>query len=523
MATDDKYDRQLRLWGTHGQRSLMDAKLCVLGSSACATETLKNLVLPGIGHFTVVDNARVEASDLGHNFFLEESDVGKLRAEAVCQWLQEMNPDVQGTHIEQDKSSAVASGVAFFRPFSLVIACQLSERLSLQLSDICQELDVPLLLVTSIGFIGKLRVFVSEHCVCETKPDSEFGDLRLVDPFPELRRFADSIDFESLDAVQHAHVPYVIILIRALDIFRRQNEGKSLPSTKEDKEQFKQIVTQMRRNILEVNFEEALQNAYKAWVPYSVPESVQKVLMLQTRNCKSDFWVGARAVSQFVRDCGKLPLAGTLPDMTSSTELYIKLQEMYGSRANGDCAAITAHVASIQKELGITRAIPEEFVKRFCQNAHCCEVFNFRTLEQELRPCTPDEGGLDLESQISDEDSLIQWYIALRASERFREDRGHWPGALCGDSETDLVGELSILTQSAQQVLDSYKVEGVSADSKMLEEMVRSGGCELHVTSSVMGGLAAQEAVKLLTKQYAPLCNTLIYDGLHSKMNVLGL
>lgn len=44
-----KYDRQLRLWGANGQRRLMNAHVCVLGSGATASETLKNLVLPGIG------------------------------------------------------------------------------------------------------------------------------------------------------------------------------------------------------------------------------------------------------------------------------------------------------------------------------------------------------------------------------------------------------------------------------------------------------------------------------------------
>ncbi|CAE8654994.1 unnamed protein product, partial [Polarella glacialis] len=111
MATDDKYDRQLRLWGGHGQKALMEAKVCMLGSSACATETLKNLVLPGIGNFTVVDSAKVEAADFGQNFFLEESDLGKLRAESVCRWLLEMNPDVQGGHLDRDPAKVIAEGI----------------------------------------------------------------------------------------------------------------------------------------------------------------------------------------------------------------------------------------------------------------------------------------------------------------------------------------------------------------------------------------------------------------------------
>lgn len=531
MATDDKYDRQIRLWGGHGQKALMEAKVCVLGSSPCATETLKNLVLPGIGQFTVVDAATTESSDLGNNWFLEEGDVGKPRAEATCRQLQEMNPDVQGNHIEKTAAQVLEEGIEFFRPFAVVIGCQLIEPHMQRLSEICKELRIPLVMITSLGFIGKIRVYVSEHCVCETKPDNETGDLRLNDPFPELRRYADSVDLECPDAAQHAHIPFVIILIRALDKYREQNEGK-LPVSKQDKDDFKKLIAGMQRNQQEFNFTEALDNAFKSWIPYSVPEEMEKVLELQTENKKSDFWVVAAAVERFKRDCGKLPLAGAVPDMTASTESYVRLQEIYGNRAEGDCAAITAHIATIQKELGMTSPIQPDFVKRFCQNAQHCQVFTFRSLEQELRfPFSLEDGVGELTSECADEeDSLIQWYLALRAADSFRQTSDHWPGQLCADAdEAAMATDLASLVQAANKLLENYKaavgdpLDEVSIKKDMLEEIVRCGGAELHTTSSVLGGLAAQEAVKLLTKQYSPLNNTLIYNGLHGKTQTLEL
>jgi amyloid beta precursor protein binding protein 1 len=524
MATDDKYDRQIRLWGAHGQKALMESQVCVLGSSPCATETLKNLVLPGIGQFTIVDSAVTEPADLGNNWFVEEGDVGTSRAEAVSRQLQEMNPDVQGSHITKSVAQVIDEGVEFFRPFALVIGCQLTEPLTKKLGDICKELQIPLVLITSLGFIGKIRIYVSEHCVCETKPDNETGDLRLNDPFPELRRFADSVDISSLDDTQHAHVPYVAILIRALDMFKEKHSQNSMPKTREEKDSFKQIVAQMQRNPQEGNFDEALDNAYKAWAPYAVPDAMEQVLALNTENKTDDFWVVSRAVAQFYRDCGKLPLAGVVPDMTASTELYVKLQEIYANRAEGDCAAITAHIATIQKELGLTKAISPEFVKRYCQNAKYCEVFTFRTLEEELRPCSLEEGCVDVACECADEDSLIQWYFALRAADAFRQTSHHWPGELCGDlDEAALATDLAALTQAANKIVESYKAEGVAVEKDVLEEVVRCGGAELHTTSSVLGGMASQEAVKLVTKQYAPLNNTLIYNGLHGKMQTIEL
>lgn len=41
-----KYDRQLRLWGDHGQAALEGAHICVINATGLGTEILKSLVLP---------------------------------------------------------------------------------------------------------------------------------------------------------------------------------------------------------------------------------------------------------------------------------------------------------------------------------------------------------------------------------------------------------------------------------------------------------------------------------------------
>lgn len=102
-AKERKYDRQLRLWAANGQAALEDANVLLVnsGSGVSGIEALKNLVLPGIGQFTILDSAIVTDADLGVNFFLEDSDVGKYRAESCSQLLQELNPDVQGHAITE--------------------------------------------------------------------------------------------------------------------------------------------------------------------------------------------------------------------------------------------------------------------------------------------------------------------------------------------------------------------------------------------------------------------------------------
>lgn len=119
-----KYDRQLRIWGAHGQEALESARICLLTCSPTGSETLKNLVLGGIASFTIVDDAVVEASDLGNNFFLEKHHVGDSRAQHVSQLLKELNEAVTGSYVQESPAELLANQPVFFKDFDLVIATQ---------------------------------------------------------------------------------------------------------------------------------------------------------------------------------------------------------------------------------------------------------------------------------------------------------------------------------------------------------------------------------------------------------------
>lgn len=58
---------------------------------------------------------------------------------------------------------------------------------------------------------------------------------------------------------------------------------------------------------------------------------------------------------------------------------------------------------------------------------------------------------------------------------------------------------------------------------QITQEVSRAGGAELHNISAAVGGMVAQEVIKVVTKQYIPIDNTCIYDGLESKCQILRL
>jgi len=280
MATDNKYDRQLRLWGANGQRALAESHVLLLGAGPAGTETLKNLVLPGVGRFTVVDGATVSEADLGNNFFVRPEDVGRPRAAATAELLKELNPDVEGFHRVARPEEVVAAEPDFVASgFSLVIAAQLEPAALQALGERCWAKNVPLVAIRAYGLLGVVRLQVRRLEVVESKPDNVAWDLRLAAPFPELEAAADALDLEGTADADHAHAPYVLVLAKLAKAWRQSHGGAS-PKTRAEKDAFRALVAGAARElpskVPEMNFEEASNEAYRCWAdPRELPWEAQ--------------------------------------------------------------------------------------------------------------------------------------------------------------------------------------------------------------------------------------------------------
>ncbi len=52
-------------------------KIIVIGVNGLSNEVLKNIVLAGVGHVTLMDSAPVTLKDLGSQFLLRKENVGE--------------------------------------------------------------------------------------------------------------------------------------------------------------------------------------------------------------------------------------------------------------------------------------------------------------------------------------------------------------------------------------------------------------------------------------------------------------
>ena len=139
------------------------------------------------------------------------------------------------------------------------------------------------------------------------------------------------------------------------------------------------------------------------------------------------------------------------------------------------------------------------------------EVTRIQSPKEELNSSSFD----DIANEFYDEDSSVKWFVMVRAVEQFRDNNeGRYPGVTEGqDDFLALRAEVdSIMSQIAPMDDGSIKLE-----DKYIKEMIRFGDSKLHNISAFLGGVASQEAIKVLIRQYTPMNHTLIYDGIHAK------
>ena len=143
---------------------------------------------------------------------------GKSRAEVTNQLLVELNPDVHGDYIDEDIEQVLENNPEFLNNFSIIVATELKEKTLMELSSKLWELDIPFLNCKSYGFLGYIRTQVKEHTVIESHPDNLPQDLRLDKPFPALIEYVNSVNLEEMELKDHAHVPYLVILFKYLEV-----------------------------------------------------------------------------------------------------------------------------------------------------------------------------------------------------------------------------------------------------------------------------------------------------------------
>lgn len=631
--TSERYDRQLRIWGDRGQARLRDATILVLGCSSTAIEALRNLVLPGVGRFALVDDSKVLLSDLSENFLVSPEDIGAFKCRSVCKRTSVLNPAVYGEawaisphdylkyHAQpaQDCSSSkhplkalrfsFSSGQCeageYCPPpvckFDLVIASAMPTEDERELLRICGECgikrlssvsgradgislgpalekvpshrwefprQVPVVSLGALGFFGWVRLWAGEYCLVDRKPESSPVDLRIANPFPELLEFASRFDLEAMDDEHHSHVPFIVILLQAVCRYRRVTleeasvaisngdlDGKfSFPLPHDARKKIHDIVIQMRRSEQETNFQEAIDNIYRAVQPAVLSDEIAEIIEKASTMPypPTPFWCLARALHKMFRSLKALPVCPLTMDMTADTSSYVGLQRVYAEKAARDEQMVKGFLLEEghfgANQLGgasdsiIAHASREE-LQCFCRNAANIKVIRYPEAEENLfgtaslkllraavnqmRRDTSEAHALDVSEECGHHH--IPWYATVLACKLAADKLGRFPGsataihpqpqqqpAMTSDrptqDESDLQTDLEAV-KAEVRTIEREVGSGLSVSDDIIKQIVAYRGSEFPTTAALIGGVAAQETIKLLCKQFEPINNTFLWNG----------
>jgi len=176
---EQRYARQMALptIGEAGQKILLASHVLVVGAGGLGSPLLLYLAAAGVGTIGIIDDDRVELSNLGRQIAFETSDVGRAKAEAAKDALLDINPDIDiitySSRLSPNNAAdiiadydIVADGTDNFETHYLV-------------ADTCSLLEVPLVSAAVMGFSGQLSVFTPYL-------GKEFPCYRCWHPEPEL-------------------------------------------------------------------------------------------------------------------------------------------------------------------------------------------------------------------------------------------------------------------------------------------------------------------------------------------------
>lgn len=219
--------------------------------------------------------------------------------------------------------------------------------------------------------------------------------------------------------------------------------------------------------------------------------------------------------------------------MKAKSADYIKLQNIYKVKARKDLAEVVGKVRSLERERQRKSAVDEQEIEAFCKGAAFVKLIKGRPIQvpNGSSPIDWTDRAKHLCQELQNEESLLPIYLSFLAYDSFLDFQKNLSQRNDEAPATEQLGcknFVSGMMEVTDGFLHSLQTSAGAFDTgpcktkveSIVAELDRAGGAELHNISALTGGMVAQEVIKVLTKQYIPIDNTCVFDGIASKAAV---
>jgi len=180
---EERYDRQIRLWGAEAQNNLRKSNILMIGVGGTGSEIVKNVVLSGINSMTLVDSVKIgecEQSVLDAQMIIyndiKNNSPEKTLSEASISRCEELNPNVKTTALTNIPYTDIQAG-----KFTVVCACDQTRETQLKISKACRASSptTPFISGYVNGFFGTSIADLGDSFNCRvTRTEEKSMDLK---------------------------------------------------------------------------------------------------------------------------------------------------------------------------------------------------------------------------------------------------------------------------------------------------------------------------------------------------------
>jgi len=154
-----RYSRHLLMpqIGEEGQRRLRNARVCVVGAGGLGTPVLLYLAAAGVGRMGIVDDDRVDASNLQRQVIHGAADVGRLKVDSALDSVHRIDPSLDV--VVHPVRLSVANVDEVLVDYDLVIDGTDNFPTRYLINDSCVRLGLPLVWGSIFQFDAQVSVF----------------------------------------------------------------------------------------------------------------------------------------------------------------------------------------------------------------------------------------------------------------------------------------------------------------------------------------------------------------------------
>ena len=173
----ERYARHiiLKQVGVKGQKKLLDAKVLIVGTGGLGSPAAMYLAAAGVGTIGLIDDDKVELSNLQRQIIHTTKDIGKYKVMSGKETIKNLNPDVQVLTYQERVDSGNLPQIIKDQDYDFIIDATDNFPAKFLINDTCVLLNKPFSHAGIIQFFGQTMTYVPGkgpcyRCVFQSPP-----------------------------------------------------------------------------------------------------------------------------------------------------------------------------------------------------------------------------------------------------------------------------------------------------------------------------------------------------------------